>query len=146
MLHVNLLKPNFAPTSAIHRVAVVQEEDDDTVMDQGRMVLPDGGRLPTELESTVGGCVGQAQETLYKKPGCTSELTKSILLEYSKPFSLCPQYYPAQAERGTEDRLLKGGIIVETTTPWASPIITVVKKGGAIRRLQVLEFKDVSDL
>ena len=38
-----LVSTLFAPTSAVHRVAVIQEEDDDTMMDQGVLVLSDGG-------------------------------------------------------------------------------------------------------
>ena len=127
VLHANLIKPYFAPTSVIHRVAVIREEDDDTMMVQGRMILTDGGRLPTEQEKhQLAGVLDKHRENLCKEPGCTKEIMMSILLEDSQPFTLRPY-------TGIIALLKSTGIIVATMAPWASPIVTVVKKDSSIR-------------
>ena len=95
VLHANLIKPYFAPTSVVHRVAVIREEDDDTVMDQGRMILTDGGRPPTEQEKLqLAGVLDKHRDNLCKEPGCTKEIMMSILLEDSRPFALRPYTTP----------------------------------------------------
>ena len=116
---------------------MIREEDDNTVMDQGRMILTDGGRPPTEQEKLqLAGVLDKHRDNLCKEPGCTKEIMMSILLEDSWPFALRPYTTPPRLKEPLKneiDKLKSTGIIVETTAPWASPIVTVVKKDGSIR-------------
>ena len=75
----------------------------------------------------------------------------TICVSDSQPFSLKPYSTPQKCKIALHeeiDKLLQSGIIVETTSPWSSPIATIVKKDGSLRMCidyHTLNFRTVPD-
>ena len=152
VLHVNMLKPYLTAYASVHRVAVVQEEGHDCVIGPSSLVLTDDGKsLSVQECKQLKRVLDKHARTLSTEPGCTEAIKMTICLSDNRPFSLKPYTTPPRwkvALREEIDKLLLTGIIVETTSPWSSPIVTVVKKDGSLRMCidyRNLNFKTVPD-
>ena len=132
-----MLKPYLTAYASVHRVAVVQEEGHDCVIGPSSLVLTDDGKSLSLQECTqLKRVLDKHARTLSTEPGCTEAIKMTICLSDNRPFSLKPYTTPPRwkvALREEIDKLLLTGIIVETTSPWSSPIVTVVKKDGSLR-------------
>ena len=137
VLHVNLLKRWTTPASYIHRVAIVQDEDD------GDEICPVGLRLgrpvfvPSRQQQTaLDKVLGEFPEVLRSEPGrtCQAELvinTGDHPPVSSHPYRIAPRY--RDEVKAQINHLLELGILQPSTSPWSSSIVTVKKKDGGIR-------------
>ena len=137
VLHVNLLKRWTTPASHIHRVAIVQDEDD------GDETCPVGLRLgrpvfvpSRQQQAALDKVLGEFPEVLRSEPGrtCQAELvinTGDHPPVSSHPYRIAPRY--RDEVKAQINHLLELGILQPSTSPWSSSIVTVKKKDGGIR-------------
>ena len=137
VLHVNLLKKWTTPASHIHRVAIVQEEDD---VDE---ICPVGLRLgrpvfvpSRQQQAALDAVLGDFPTVLKSEPGRTSQAELVINTGdhppvSSHPYRIAPRY--KEEVRAQINQLLELGILQPSTSPWSSSIVTVKKKDGKIR-------------
>ena len=137
ILHVNLLKRWTTPASHIHRVAIVQEEDD---VDE---ICPVGLRLgrpvfvpSRQQQAALDDVLGAFPEVLKSEPGRTSmaELVINTGVHppvSSHPYRIAPRF--KEEVKAQINQLLQLGILQPSTSPWSSSIVTVKKKDGGIR-------------
>ena len=90
-------------------------------------------------KSIVAGLLVKYQDTFSKDDwdlGLTNLTEHAIKTGDAPPVKQRPRRVPlahAEEERKAIEDLLKKGVIRESTSPWASPIVLVKKKSGAIR-------------
>lgn len=78
-------------------------------------------------------------------PGCTSLAHMEILTGEATPISTPPYTIPhARRETAREEvrKMLQGGIIEASKSPWAAPMILVQKKDGSLR--PVIDFRKLN--
>ena len=137
VLHVNLLKKWTTPASHIHRVAIVQDEDD---VDE---ICPVGLRLgrpefvpSRQQQAALDKVLSDFPAVLKDEPGRTS-LAKLVINTGGHPpvsfhpYRIAPRY--KEEVKAQIDKLLELGILRPSTSPWSSGIITVRKKDGRVR-------------
>ena len=137
VLHVNLLKRWTTPASHIHRVAVVQDEDDDEEicpvgLRLGRPVFVPSRQQQAALDKVLDGF----PTVLRDEPGRTAQAelvinTGDHAPVSSHPYRVAPRY--KEEVKAQINKLLELGILQPSTSPWSSSIITVKKKDGGIR-------------
>ena len=137
VLHVNLLKRWTTPASHIHRVAVVQDEDDDEEicpvgLRLGRPVFVPSRQQQAALDKVLDGF----PTVLRDEPGRTAQAELAINTGdhapvSSHPYRVAPRY--KEEVKAQINKLLELGILQPSTSPWSSSIITVKKKDGGIR-------------
>ena len=137
VLHVNLLKRWTTPASHIHRVAVVQEEDDEEEicpvgLRLGRPVFVPSRQQQAALDKVLDGF----PTVLRDEPGRTAQAELAINTGdhapvSSHPYRVAPRY--KEEVKAQINKLLELGILQPSTSPWSSSIITVKKKDGGIR-------------
>ena len=115
----------------------MQEEQDDQIIGSERLVLSDDGvPLSTQKQQMLTEVLNRHQEILCMEPGCTTDISMFITMDDDSPISLKPYTTPPRwkaALMAEIEKLKSRGIIVETSTSWSSPIVTVLKKDGSLR-------------
>lgn len=92
-----------------------------------------------EQQRTVAALLCKFGEAFSKNEwdvGLTNAAEHSIDTGDAKPIKQRPRRVPlafAEEEKSAIDDLLKKGVIQKSTSPWASPIVFVRKKSGAVR-------------
>ena len=131
VLHVNNLKKFDKGSVSIHRVVLAEELDGEFQKD--KLVLRD-----TELSKKQNKDLDIVlrRHVFSDKPGETEIAQHRIVTTTEDPvvvhpYRLCPAWKDQVREE--LEQLLQAGIIRESTSPWASPIVPVRKSDGKIR-------------
>ena len=130
VLHINNLKKFYAREEEILRLAVVAEdcEEDEAigVKVRGRCEDFDGRQLEG-LKKDFG-------DVFVDKPERTSVCQLSIKTGEAPPTSSGPYRVPDRLKEGVRQevaKLVDMGVVEESTSPWASPIVPVPKSDGS---------------
>ncbi len=133
VVHVNLLSPYLESDAKIARlVIVVEEEASQDCMTKSS----DECLLNIAQKNELQQFFDKWQDSLTDSPGKTAILKHTIATGQHSPVRSHPYLIPESKQQGVRDelqRLLKAGIIVPSQSPWASPIVPIVKSDGSIR-------------
>ena len=137
VLHPNLLKKWTTSASRIHRVAIVQEEDDEEENCPVGLRLGREGFVPSQQQQVaLDKVLSSFPEVLHPVPGRTSLVNLEIHTADHAPVTCHPyRIAPRWREEVKRqlDQLLGLGIIEPSTSPWSSSVVTVKKKDGGVR-------------
>ena len=132
VLHINNMKRYHVREEEVMRLAVIAEdfEEDEDVGTKmsGRCSDFDLGQLE--------GLKKDFQSVFNDSPGKTDVCKLVIKTKEAFPISCAPYRIPdrlKEAVRQEVFKLLEMGVVVQSTSPWASPIVPVPKPDGAIR-------------
>ena len=136
ILHSNLLKKWSTPASRVHRVAIVEEVEDDVICPMG-LRLGRVGLVPSQQQQVgLDEVLDRHKKVLHSVPGQTSLVTLSINTEGHKPVTSHPYRIAPRWREEVKlqiDQLLQLGIIEPSCSPWSSSVVTVKKKDGGVR-------------
>ena len=133
VLHINNLKRFYPREEKILRLALVAEdwEDDECI---GTKLS--GSFEGFEEEVVVQGLREEFPEVFSDLPGRTSVCKMSIGTGEAEPRASHPYRIPNKLKEGVRqeiEKLVDLGIVVPSTSPWASPVVPVPKKDGSVR-------------
>ena len=137
VLHVNLLKAWTSSASCIHRVAIVQEEDDADEICPVGLKLGRAGFVPSKQQQLeLDSVLARSPEVLKSDPGRTKLVELKINIDRhspvaNHPYRIAPRW--REEVKSQIDQLLQLGFIRPSTSPWSSSVVTVRKKDGGIR-------------
>ena len=136
ILHSNLLRKWTTPASSVHRVAIVDEEEDVENCPMGLRLGRVGFSPSHQQQVELDKMLDKHKKVLNSVPGQTSLVTLNIDTEGHKPVTSHPyRIAPRWREevKSQIDALLQLGIIEPSTSPWSSSVVTVKKKDGGVR-------------
>ena len=140
VLHCNLLKRWSSPAAKVHRVAIVQEEENEVVNGLNGLSGLRLGRenfVPSDQQQAeLDGVLSQFPEVLHPDPGRTKLVALQIETAGHHPISCHPYRIAPKWKDEVKrqiDQLLSLGIIQPSTSPWSSSVVTVKKKDGGVR-------------
>ena len=136
VLHCNMLRKWTTPAVAIHRVAVVHDEEGESESPPGLLLVRDDF-VPSEQEQAeLDEVLDEYSDVLSADPGRTKAATLSIHTGSQAPVRNHPYRIPPRWKeevREQIDQLLQLGIIRPSDSPWSSSVVTVKKKDGGVR-------------
>ena len=133
ILHINNLKKYFPREEAVLRLALVAEDwSEDEVV--GTKLF--GSCAGFEEEKVVKMLKGEYPEVFSDLPGKTDACTLTIDTGLESPRGSHPYRIPNRLKEGVRsevEKLVDLGIVVPSTSPWASPVVPVPKGDGTVR-------------
>ena len=133
VLHVNNLKKFYPRVEEVLRLALVAEDwaDDEEV---GTRLL--GKYEGFNEEEVVQGLREEFPEVFSDLPGRTNACKLTIDTGEAAPRRSHPYRVPNKLKEGVRaevEKLVEMGIVVPSTSPWASPVVPVPKGDGTVR-------------
>ena len=133
VLHVNNLKKYFERMEDVLRLALVAEDwsEDEVVSTKLYGSCPD-----FDAEEVVRGLRAEFPEVFSDLPGRADACSLRIDTGPAAPRGSHPYRIPNRLKEGVKeelDKLVELGIVVPSTSPWASPVVPVPKKDGTVR-------------
>ena len=133
LLHVNNLKKYFDRVEDVLRLALVAEDwSEDEVV--GTKLF---GSCPGfDEKEVVERLKGEFPEVFSDLPGKTDACMLEIDTGSAAPRGSHPYRVPDRLKEGVRsevEELVELGIVVPSTSPWASPVVPVPKKDGTVR-------------
>ena len=133
VLHVNNLKKYYERTEDVLRLALVAEDwsEDEVVSTKLYGSCPD-----FEEEDVVRGLRAEFPEVFSDLPGRTDACSLKIDTGPAAPRGSHPYRIPNRLKEGVREeleKLVELGIVVPSTSPWASPVVPVPKQDGTVR-------------
>ena len=133
VLHINNLKKYFPRPEKVLRLALVAEDwaDDESV----------GTKLSGDFEGfkeeeVIPGLKEEFPEVFSDLPGRATVGQFEINTGEAAPMRSHPYRVPDRLKEGVRaevNKLVELGIVVPSTSPWASPVVPVPKKDGSVR-------------
>ena len=132
VLHINNLKRYMTREVAVRRLTIVAEDfsEDESVK------LKLEGQCAEFDEEELQGLLGQYPDVLTDLPGRTDVTELSIVTGDCLPIASQPYKVPEVLKCEVKKEIYKLvdiGVVVESVSPWASPIVPVPKKDGSLR-------------
>ena len=133
VLHINNLKRYYPRVEEVLRLALVAEDwsGDEEV---GTKLL--GKFEGFKEEEVVEQLRGEFPEVFSDLPGRTTECKLSIDTGDATPRRSHPYRVPNKLKEGVRaevEKLVEMGIVVPSTSPWASPVVPIPKGDGTVR-------------
>ena len=133
VLHINNLKKYYPRVEEVLRLALVAEDwsEDEEV---GTKLL--GKFEGFNEEEVVEQLRGEFPEVFSDLPGRTTECKLNINTGDAAPRKSHPYRVPNKLKEGVRaevEKLVEMGIVVPSTSPWASPVVPVSKGDGTVR-------------
>ena len=133
VLHINNLKKYYVREERILRVALVAEDwSEDECVGTKLGDVCDG----FSEELVVRQLKDEYPEVFSDLPGKTSACQLVIRTGEAEPIASHPYRVPDKLKEGVRkeiESLVKLGIVEESASPWASPVVPVPKKDGSVR-------------
>ena len=133
VLHINNLKRFFPREEAVLRLALVAE---DWAEDEAVGTKLYGHYDGFNEEEVVGRLKEEYPEVFSDLPGRTTACQLKIETGEAAPKGSHPYRIPNKLKEGVRaelEKLVDLGIVVPSTSPWASPVVPVPKKDGTVR-------------
>ena len=130
-LHINNMKKYFDRELEVMRLVVVAEESEE---ESGR--VPMHGSCDSFNRQMVVVLEEEFPDVFRDVPGRTGVWKLQIHTGDALPIASCPYRVPEQMKDGVREELstlLSSGVISESVSPWASPLLPVLKKDGSVR-------------
>ena len=133
VLHVNNLKKYYPRVEEVLRLALVAEdwEEDECI---GTKLCGNFAGFDEKVE--VQRLREEFPEVFSDLPGRTSVCKMNIGTGEAAPRASHPYRIPNKLKEGVRqeiEKLVELGIVVPSTSPWASPVVPVPKKDGSVR-------------
>ena len=133
VLHVNNLKKFYPRVEDVLRLALVAE---DWAEEEGVGTQLYGHYDGFDEEKVVQGLREEYPEVFSDLPGKTTACKLRIDTGEAAPRGSHPYRIPNKLKEGVRaevEKLVELGIVVSSTSPWASPVVPVPKKDGTVR-------------
>ena len=133
VLHVNNLKKFYPRVEEVLRLALVAE---DWAEEEGVGTQLYGRFEGFDEEKVVQGLKEEYPEVFSDLPGKTTVCKLKIDTGEAAPRGSHPYRVPNKLKEGVREeieKLVELGIVVASTSPWASPVVPVPKKDGTVR-------------
>ena len=133
VLHINNLKRFYPRTEAVLRLALVAE---DWAEDEAVGTKLHGNYEGFQEEEVVRRLKEEFPEVFSDLPGRTTACRLKIDTGSEVPRGSHPYRIPNKLKEGVREeveKLVELGIVVPSTSPWASPVVPVPKKDGTVR-------------
>jgi hypothetical protein len=138
IMHINLLK-KFNERIEQVNVVITDEADENDLYDfpttvewtEGPTELNVGNQLAGEQQEQMHSLLSDFRSVFSDRPGRTHLIRHSIKLSDPTPRAQAPYKVPFKLQPQVEaelDRLLEAGLIVESESPWAAPMVYVAKR------------------
>ena len=136
-VHIQQLKI-VQPCKAVKRVTSVLEQDSsaDDITDRFAEAQIEEQTLTDSQQSELAGVLGRFKMVLDKEPGLTTLVNFEMDTGDEKPIYQRPYSTPVAFREKVDveiDWLLQRGFIRPSSSPWASPMVTVKKADGSAR-------------
>ena len=132
VLHINKLKKYWVREAEIMRIVVVAEDFDE----EEAIGTKVAGRCLEFREEHVKELQKEFPDVFDSKPGRTGVCKLVIQTGEAPPIASMPYRVPDKLKEGVKqevEKLVELGVVVASTSPWASPIVPVPKQDGALR-------------
>ncbi len=137
LVHRDNLKVYSPRPLAVNAVTLVAEDSgisDELLVSKASL---DGEPCPGFRQNVLDALLNDLKQNFSDSPGLCAEFKCTIVLNEGAPVvNLPPRQIPVgirDAIKRELDALLEKGIIVESTSDWASPLVPVKKKDGSVR-------------
>jgi len=138
VMHINMLK-KFNERIEYVNAVITEEADADDEYDfpttvewtQGPTEYKVGDHLPNEQQDKLRSLLSEFSSVFSDRPGRTHLIRHSIKLSDPTPRAQAPYKVPFKLQPQVDaelDKLLEAGLIVESESAWAAPMICVQKK------------------
>ena len=132
MVHINTLKVCVEREEPVRRLTVVADEGGGTPKANVRLKT----RHAEFVEEDMRRLQEEFRNVLVDTPGNTESSVIKIEVGDVAPINQAPYRVPDRLKGGVQSeitKLLEAGIIYQSCSPWASPIVPVVKPDGTVR-------------
>ena len=139
IFHVNMLRKWIAPIDSAFSVEEdIKEDDRDIVYWEkagGEQPVVNSHLSPQQV-TELHGLLHEFQDVLQGEPGNTTTTEHTIKTGSAQPIRLAPYRLPhayRDAIRKELQEMERAGIIEQSSSAWAAPIVPVKKKDGSLR-------------
>ena len=147
-VHIQQLK-EFNQNKAIKRVTAVLEQDTEgeEIINRYAQAKVEPQQLTEEQQSQLAEVLGRHSHTLTKDPGLTTLTCFDIDTGQAEPIYQRPYNTPVALRSKVDEEIdwvLGKGFIRPSSSPWASPMVTVWKSDGSARLC--VDFRKINGL
>ena len=154
IFHINMLKPWYTPEGVTYAMMATNDKEeyggDDILQpfddNEGKPLVNE--ELPVHQQEQMRNLLEEYNDVLSSAPGRTKLVKHKIDVGHAKPIRQRPYRLPwvhRDAVKKELDMMLKHGIIEESSSEWAQPIVVVPKKGSSEVRL-CIDFRKVNQV
>ena len=146
-VNVQQLKAHNSPQPVKRITAVVQETNQEELMTSFAAANIQSQELTVEQQAELQQELSRFTEVLTKEPGLTDLATFDIDTGEAAPINQRPYSTPVALKAKVDEELawlLQKGYIVPSSSPWASPMVTVHKADGSARLC--VDFRKINSL
>ena len=132
VLHINNLKKYWVREVEVCRMSVVAEEDEENMV----VGLKLSGKCEDFDDDVVRVLLEEYPSVFKDEPGMTNVCELDIRTGDNPPIASGPYRVPDRLKQEVKDEienLVEMGVACPSHSPWASPIVPVIKKDGKIR-------------
>ena len=154
IFHINMLKPWYTPENVTYSMTEVDNDEDDSAEDiqqpfeDSEEKLYINKELPAGQQEQMKELLDEYRDVLSSIPGKTELVKHKIEVGDAKPIRQRPYRLPwvhREAVKKELDMMLEHGIIEESSSEWAQPMVIVSKKDSSEVRL-CIDFRKVNQV
>ena len=154
IFHIDMLKPWCTPEGVTYAMMTTNSKEEYGGDDIQQLFDDNEGKplvneeLPVHQQEQMRNLLEEYNDVLSSAPGRTKLVKHKIDVGHAKPIRQRPYRLPwvhRDAVKKELDMMLKHGIIEESSSEWAQPIVVVPKKGSSEVRL-CIDFRKVNQV